>query len=251
MILYHGTDSKNLDSILKNGLLPRKETGVQVHSGDFASRDDFTYLTSYNPAAHAYTLDENSPVIFQVDIPESELYPDEDFLERLEYMKTGVVGKPAAIDISQSKDLWKASLEMFGSVAIRRVPVESIMKHIVLNPADFEYHCGLGAQGNMGLKRDELHFEANAALYMRRLKLLFAEGWEEVKEDILKDLPSVVLGMTPVKWVKAFGLEMGVLAELPGKVPLYILDAWRENVASAVFDSRLSKFAQVDQRYTS
>jgi len=106
MILYHGTDSKNLQSILTKGLLPRKDTGKQVYDGNFTSNKNFTYLTWWNPVAHAYTANENSPAIIKVDVDENDLYPDEDFLERLQFMKTGKPATTSSIDITQFKDIW-------------------------------------------------------------------------------------------------------------------------------------------------
>jgi hypothetical protein len=248
MILYHGTDSKNLASILARGLLPRKDTGNQVYHGDFASRDDFVYLTNYNPVAHAYSIDENSPVIFQVDVREEDLYPDEDFLERAHYLTTGELGVAAGIDISKYKHLWEESLKLFGCVATRKVEAKDILGHVVLDGAHFELHCGLGAQGNTNKSKDptRLTFAENASVYMRRLHLLFEKGWEEVKKDILKDKPSVVMELAPKQWVLFNGIKYGVLVE--PREGVYLLDEWQENVPSEIFEPRGAVFTQTTKR---
>lgn len=254
MILYHGTDSKNLDSILAKGLLPRKETGNIVYKGDLASNESFTYLTRWNPVAHAYSIDENKPVILKVDVDENDLYPDEDWLEReLSFesiVATGKAwrGKPSELDISSNKEKWRESYCIFGNVAIRYVPPEKIIDHVVLDPSDFMYHCGLGAQGNqmLGDLKNQIHFidpkivEKN----MSRLNLLFTSGWEATKRDILKERPSLALSLPkPTKQIRVRGKKLKVLFEpnLTRGLSVYICDEWQDNFPI--------KFPEVDQRF--
>jgi hypothetical protein len=264
MILYHGTDSKNLESILANGLLPRKETGNIVYTGGLASNQDFTYLTRYNPVAHAYSIDENKPVILKVDVDENDLYPDEDYLEReltLESLcSTGIAweGNPADIDISKYKDKWKESYLIFGNVAIKSVPPEKIVDHVVLDPNDFMYHCGLGAQGNRLVKdlKNEIHVVDPRFVQkiLKRLDLLFAEGWEAVKRDILRERPSLALSLPkPTKQIRVKGKKLNVLFEpnLNAGLPVYVCDEWQENfpIKFPEVDSRFAKLVQVPFNY--
>jgi len=256
MILYHGTDSKNLESILKKGLLPRKDTGNQVYSGNLASNENFTYLTWWNPVAHAYTIDENSPCIIKVDVDESDLYPDEDFLERLQFMETGKPADPSSIDITQHKYLWLTSYKRFGNVAIRHVPPEKIVSYAVLDPSDFDYHCGLGAQGNQLIPniRTQLHFmDSRLPLrYAKRLDLLFTKGWEAVKKDILKERPSLAFCLAkPTEQIRVNGVRLKVLIKPPTlNVTVYICDEWQENcsIKFPVVDKRFSKLVQIPLR---
>jgi len=242
MILYHGTDSKNLDSILKYGLLPRKNTGQVVYTGGFASNEDFVYLTRWNPVAHAYSIDENKPLILKVRVNEDDLYPDEDYLERKltidSLLKTGQPwnGHPSDIDISQFKNDWKECFNKFGNVAIHSVPPEDIVSHAVLDPNDFGYHCGLGAQGNMHIKnrKDTITFIRSEKVkkYERRLDILFNAGWDATKRDIMKERPSLALDLAkPKDTIRVRGRKLPVLCEPNIQVGLhvYICDEWYDN----------------------
>jgi hypothetical protein len=260
MILYHGTDSKNLKSILEKGLLPRKETGNIVYGGDLASNEHFTYLTRWNPVAHAYSIDENKPVIIKVDIDENDLYPDEDWLERelsLESIAaTGKAwrGKASELDISSNKEKWRESYQFFGNVAIRSVPPEKIVAHVVLDPADFMYHCGLGAQGNRMVDdlKDKIHFIDPKVVEkcLARLDLLFTKGWEAVKKDILKERPSLSLSLSkPTEQIRVKGKKLKVLFKpsISAGLPVYICDEWQDNfpIKLPEVDNRFAKLVQV------
>jgi len=263
MILYHGTDSKNLESILATGLLPRKATGNIVYKGALASNENFTYLTRWNPVAHAYSIDENKPVILKVDVDAADLYPDEDFLERElswnSVMKTGNVwrGKSEDLDVSRFKDKWEASYRVFGNVAIRSVPPEKIIAHVVLDPSDFMYHCGLGAQGNQLVNdlKNEFHFTKPdvARKNISRLELLFSKGWDAVKQDILRERPSLALSLPkPTEHIRVGGKKLKVLFKPNPALGLfvYICDEWVDNfpVKFPDVDSRFSKLVQVPDR---
>jgi hypothetical protein len=252
MILYHGTDSKNLDSILTRGLLSRKFTGNQVYGGEFVSNENFTYLTRWNPVAHAYSIDENSPLILKVDVDENDLYPDEDFIERLHFMVTGKSGNTSDFDITEYKDKWKLSYDKFGNVAIREVPPEKIISHIVLDPSDFDYHCGLGAQGNQLIPdiKNELHFMRGDSVkkYIKRLDLLFGKGWDAVKRDILKDRPSLVFTIPkPTEHIRVRGRRLRVIFKPISPHFVYICDEWQENfpIKFPTVDKNFSKLVQV------
>lgn len=81
--LYHGTTTKHLDSILRNGLHPR---GRRRGNWDrYHSRSDMVYLTTaYAPFfAINSVAEEEKAVIVEVqtaDLNPSALYPDEDFI---------------------------------------------------------------------------------------------------------------------------------------------------------------------------
>jgi len=254
MILYHGTDSKNLDSILSNGILPRKDTGNIVYGGDFASNEEFVYLTTWNPVAHAYSIDENKPVILKVDVNENDLYPDEDFLERVNFIETGIPGRTSDIDISQHKHMWEDSCQFFGNVATKRVTPENIISHVILDPSDFPYHTGIGAQGNRMVSdlKNTLNFTHKNTVnkYRGRLDLLFTKGWDAAKKDILRERPSLALSLPkPTEQLRVKGLKLKILFKPNPSLGLsvYVCDEWVDNfpIKFPEVDSRFSKLVQV------
>jgi hypothetical protein len=232
MILYHGTDARHLESILTRGILPRSETGNIVYQEPgFASNASFCYLSRWFPVAHAYSIEDVTPLILRVDVDPDDLYPDEDFLERLHFMKTGKPGRPEDFDIAQHKELAAQCLRVFGSVAVRRVPPSKILGYKVLDPADFDYHCGIGAQGTQLIQNPStsLHVTTSSlpVKYMRRLELLFASGWDAVKREILKEPPSEALTIQrPTQRIKYQGYSLRVL---PVAFPTHhVCDVWQE-----------------------
>lgn len=255
MIFYHGTDSKNLENILAKGLLPRKDTGNIVYKGDLASNEHFTYLTRWDPVAHAYSIDENKPVIIKVDVDENDLYPDEDWLERElsweSIVATGKAwhGKPSELDISSNKEKWRDSYHLFGSVAIKHVPPEKIVAYVVLDPSDFPYHCGLGAQGNQLVDdlKNKINFIDSKVMVknIARLELLFTRGWEATKRDIIRERPSLALSLAkPTEQIRVRGKRLKVIFKpnLSQGLSVYICDEWTDNFPI--------KFPEVDQRFS-
>lgn len=80
MLLAHGTSSKNLDDILKNGLVPR---GEKVSCWEECpSHPDRVYLSNAYAFyfAHNFIKDDEDALIVEVDVDQKNLYPDEDFL---------------------------------------------------------------------------------------------------------------------------------------------------------------------------
>lgn len=228
MILYHGTDKTNLKGILAKGLLPRKETGKSVYQGKEASNKNFVYLTRFNPTSHAYTID-NLPVIIKVDVDPQDFYPDEDYIERMIYVSTGVNIPMCDIDVTKYKKLWQDSLHYFGCVAIHSVPKENIVAHVCLDPTDFNYHCGIGAQGNTHVKDlTKLRLDTESGKYIQRLEILFTDGWEACKKDILKEKPSSVLKLNPPHSKITYkGTSYDVLLFHSGT---YVCDEWIDNI---------------------
>ncbi|MHC4783970.1 MAG: hypothetical protein ACYTE0_13125 [Planctomycetota bacterium] len=84
MILYHGTSGANVEKILKEGIRPR---GKRQGNWDCESRSDSVYLTDlYAPYYGISSVDEDDSLgeiaVFEVDVDEVRLMPDEDFLEQ-------------------------------------------------------------------------------------------------------------------------------------------------------------------------
>lgn len=83
MKLYHGTSSKHLDSILSKGIRPRGRRKGNWES--FPSRPDMVYLTnSYAPYFALQSCDKmEKALIVEVEVDETGLYPDEDFIAQV------------------------------------------------------------------------------------------------------------------------------------------------------------------------
>jgi hypothetical protein len=86
IILYHGTSTLFLDSILKEGLKPRKETGVSNWVPHLESHPDFVYFGTRRDAEsiggkgydEQMTNDKEHQVIMEVEVDTKNLYPDTD-----------------------------------------------------------------------------------------------------------------------------------------------------------------------------
>jgi len=242
MILYHGTDKTYLKNILKKGLLPRKETGKQTYHGTEASNENFVYLSRVHPVSHAYTID-NLPVIIRVDVDPKDFYPDEDYIERKTFFETGEKIPMCDIDVANYKELWEESLKYFGCVAIRSVPKKNIVNFICLDPTDFQYHCGLGAQGNSNIRDlTEFRIDTKSGKYQERLELLFAKGWRAVKKEIIKEKPSSILDLSPpMSSVGYNGKLFGVLHTYRN---VHVCDEWIDNVPDRPFVPITNPFLQ-------
>lgn len=153
MILYHGTSAKNLDLILKQGLLPRSSTGHPGYWEDeLQSKPDFVYLTNAYAAYFGMkaALDDDTEVaILKVKVDESELYPDEDFIAYLHAEKSSrMIGQNKFnphIDPLEYRHLSGESLMYHGTVCTLNVTPERVLGHRVLDTKNAELLIALGA----------------------------------------------------------------------------------------------------------
>ena len=87
LLLYHGTSLSKLESILKDGIMPRRLSG-KSNWDDNESHDNMVYLTnSYAPYYSLASLedDDDKPVVLEIKFDEESmmnLFPDEDALEQ-------------------------------------------------------------------------------------------------------------------------------------------------------------------------
>jgi len=87
---YHGTNAENVESILKNGLLPRESTGrSNWDKNNMDSIPDHVYLTRlygiYFGMSTVESLEEESIAVFKIDMDKLDfecIYPDEDYIEQ-------------------------------------------------------------------------------------------------------------------------------------------------------------------------
>ena len=88
LLLYHGTSLSKLESILKDGIMPRRLSG-KSNWDDNESHDNMVYLTnSYAPYYSLASLedDDDKPVVLEIKFDEESmmnLFPDEDALEQV------------------------------------------------------------------------------------------------------------------------------------------------------------------------
>ena len=87
LLLYHGTSLSKLESILKDGIMPRRLSG-KSNWDDNESHHNMVYLTnSYAPHYSLCSMDveEDKPVVLEIKFDEESmmnLFPDEDALEQ-------------------------------------------------------------------------------------------------------------------------------------------------------------------------
>lgn len=132
MKLYHGTTSKYLPTILRDGLLPRNTTGQRSNWKEHPSADDRVYLTDAYAIFFAYSAadEDERGLIVEVEVDEGEdfLVPDEDVLAQAEFshesfaflhdmsMKERTIWWK--VHAPNYPELWKDSLQRMGTVAV-------------------------------------------------------------------------------------------------------------------------------------
>ena len=184
VILYHGTGSASLESILQEGLQPRSKTGVPSHWKEYPSKPEFVYLTSTYPVYFAMAVagEKDKPVVLKVEVDENQLYPDEDFLAQFASMQLGVALRDLPIDYHPSdfKDLWRYALDGSGLVCTPQVNPESILDYKVLDD------IGLAMQIGGDATPHYLNYAVMGNYYQGCVKALFdggeAEAWKAVEE---------------------------------------------------------------------
>jgi hypothetical protein len=118
-MLYHGTSSRYLGKIKKEGLKPRLNKRSNWSN---PSQKNFVYLSSMYPMYYSvYTQKNDKLVIIEIDetkLDENKLYPDDDFIwHNLKRQGKAVDIEYAGSLIMQNQHLWKESLNLLGCVA--------------------------------------------------------------------------------------------------------------------------------------
>jgi len=181
MILYHGTSTEHLSIILANGLQPREVTGVKSNwDGDVESKPDLVYLTTSYPVyfAIAATKEGFHPVVLEVEVAMSDLFPDEDFVAKLaqeQDIAAGVAHKNLSaynpmIDPIENKHLAQACLTHNGIAAVREVGLRSIKRNTVL-PQDMRLLQIGGDSAPI-----PMNFKILGESYRKCMEALFDEG---------------------------------------------------------------------------
>lgn len=143
MRIYHGTSADNLESIQRHGLWPRgeDEDGNWAHS--VRSRLGYVHLTNAHPwyfagAAVKEWAAEERALVLEVEVDESHLYPDEDFLAQALHLQghhkdMGLNELTEAVNLRGNQELWRESLEAMGSVAHEgTIPWECVTRYAIV-----------------------------------------------------------------------------------------------------------------------
>lgn len=147
MLLYHGTNKRNLEKILREGIKPRgKEKG---NWDEAPSRHDLVYLSNcyapyYASAACKKKGDVGVILKLEIDPKKVKLYPDEEFIFNCSELKSLAAKHGNAPEVMSSINPrefeiirhlktkkktvgWEASLQYLGTVSADFVPVECIV----------------------------------------------------------------------------------------------------------------------------
>jgi len=141
-MLYHGTSSKNLFSILNNGISPRNENSSTWE--DYKSRKDCVYLTTAYALYFAINACKNGEKAVIIEIDESlldkeNMYPDEDFISQIlqqqeKDLPLNLIHQYVLNNIDKYKNLWKDSLNGLGNCAYKGIiPIECINRICVID----------------------------------------------------------------------------------------------------------------------
>ena len=140
MKLYHGTSSRHLGSVLKEGLKPRGRKKGNWES--FPSRKDMVYLTNaYAPFfAIQGSKGKEKALILEIDMDLESLYPDEDFIAQALAHQTGrpldEVHEEVVADLESYQHLAIDSLQRLGNCSHKGViPADNISRYCLIDCA--------------------------------------------------------------------------------------------------------------------
>jgi hypothetical protein len=146
--LYHGTTTKHLDNILKQGITPRHDRPSNWDK--HPSREDMVYLTNAYAIYFAQVCCDweagESPVVLEVLVDEKRLYPDEDFLEQasrnltaehwVEFNKNSIETKTSIFrqDLLNWQDQYQSSLNNLGNACYKgTIKPKNILRYSILS----------------------------------------------------------------------------------------------------------------------
>lgn len=141
--ICHGTSSKYVKAILKNGIVPRKISGLESNWKEYASKETMVYLSTAYPFYFANTVCEKDemPAIFQIDLSKlnkRKFFPDEDFivqaLSRQMNVHIDKIHFEIRDNLKKYKKYWLESLNGLGNMAYAgTIPVEAIVRYAVVD----------------------------------------------------------------------------------------------------------------------
>lgn len=143
MKIYHGTSSKYLGKILKEGLKPRLDRSGNWEK--FPSIKDFVYLTVAYPfyfANAAIEEDTESMLVLEIDLDKldkNEIYPDEDVIaQSIQHNNKDNISIDAIQEyvkqyIGNFKEHWEESIRLIGNCAYNGIiPLDAISRYALV-----------------------------------------------------------------------------------------------------------------------
>lgn len=141
MLLYHGTSSRHLESIKKDGLLPRGRARGNWRHNDMDSRAKSVYLTTLYAAYFALVAadqEDELPMIVVVDtdlLDTSKLHADEDFLAQTTREEGTVRALTKYYRKICTNYCWEPSIEHLGTCGHDgKISPEAIVGHVIWDP---------------------------------------------------------------------------------------------------------------------
>jgi len=196
LILYHGTSSRHLTSILQNGLQPQG-SGQSNYTDKIESKEGFVYLTTAYPIYFADNArgDDEDWVVLEVEIDEEHLYPDEDFLALAIKRAHGgdLLDWNETVDPTNFKKYWRASLQERGVVCTNRPEEVKIRNHVVISKEDVQAFLMLGGDASPS----PLAYMLLGKHYRRAMEIMFDQGIEAAVEFAAKDMRPEGAGLPP------------------------------------------------------
>lgn len=192
MKLYHGTSTRYLKRILKNGIQPREEkAGNWKHT--IQSNPDAVYLTEAYALyyAMAATTKSHKMVVFEIDsnkLNPFNFVPDEDFLSEIvrlvpdqmpEAIKDAtehrVIWEYFRDNLLDYSHMWEKSVKGMGNCAyVGSIRPDAITRYAVLdmNVGDVVFGCGCDPTISI------LNYRYRGEYYKNLTKFLFKDQWD-------------------------------------------------------------------------